>query len=141
MRKDYIMMQGTSFVARRMPAILVMAVLVLVSALSSGARGQDAVTITIAPKQFVIAYEGTKVTVHTNIPYGDAVNESIEMHNADGKSINPSGFGMDDRGYLVVKFLADDVEMIVTPPTEQLFMTGDFTAGGNFSATDVIRVK
>lgn len=122
---------------------LVLMFLVLASTVTGpgAASAQEEVTITIAPKNFVLDYQGTKVTVHTNIPYGDAVNESIEMHNSDGASIEPIGFKSDDRGFLVVKFSAENVAMIAAPPRAELTMTGDFTAGGSFSATDVIRVK
>jgi hypothetical protein len=109
--------------------------------MGSASNAQEQVTITIAPNQFVLDYLGTKVTVHTNIPYGNAVNESIEMHNVGGASIDPIGFKSDDRGYLVVKFAAEDLQMIVAPPSAKLTMTGDLTAGDSFSATDVIRVK
>lgn len=108
---------------------------------TGAAYAQEEVAIIISPKQFVIDYLGTKVSVHTNIPYGDAVNESIEMHNTDGASISADGFGMDDRGYLVVKFTAEDMRKIVVPPSAELTMTGDYTTGGSFSATDIIRVK
>ena len=109
--------------------------------LGSVAYAQEEVTIVIAPKQFVLDYQGTKVTVHTNIPYGDAVNESIEMHNTDGASIDPIAFFADDRGFLVVKFAAEDFRMIVTPPSAELIMTGELTAGGSVSAADMSRVK
>ena len=117
--------------------------LILVSTLIGpvAVSAQEEVTITIAPKQFVLDYLGTKVTVHTNIPYGDAINESIEMHNPDGASIAPIGYKSDDRGFLVVKFAAEDVAMIAAAPRAELTMTGDFTSGGSFSATDIIRVK
>lgn len=105
------------------------------------AVAQEEVSITIAPKHFVLDYQGTKVTVHTDIPYGNAVNESIEMHNEDGASIEPIGFKSDDRGYLVVKFSASDLAMIASPPRAELTMTGQFTVGGEFFGTDVIRVK
>ena len=102
---------------------------------------QEEVTITIAPYQFVLDHQGAKVTVHTNIPCGGAINESIEMHNVDGASISPIGFKCDDRGNLVVKFSSVDMALIVVPPSAELTMTGNFAAGGSFSATDAIRVK
>ncbi len=125
----------------RRAAILWVTVAVVSLLLSGVSYAQGEVTIVIAPKQFVIDYQGTRVTVHTSIPYGDAVNESIEMHNMDGASIDPIAYFADDRGFLVVKFSAEDLRMIVSPPSAELTMTGDFTAGGSFSATDMIRVK
>jgi hypothetical protein len=125
----------------RRAAILTIVVAVVSMLLASSANAQEEVAITIAPNQFVLAYEGTKLTVHTNIPCGGAINESIEMHNLDGASIDPIGFKCDDRGYLVVKFSAEDVAMIVSPPSAELTMTGDLVGGGSFSATDAIRVK
>ncbi len=125
----------------RKAAILTIAVAVVSMLMASGSSAQEPVTITIAPNQFVLAYKGTQLTVHTNIPYGDAINDSIEMHNLDGASIDPIGFKTDDRGYLVVKFSAEDVSKIVSPPSAELTMTGDLTGGGSFSATDAIRVK
>lgn len=125
----------------RKAAILWVAMAVVSLFLAGGLNAQEPVTITITPNQFVLDYQGTKVTVHTNIPYGDAIGESIEMHNMDGASIDPILIISDDRGYLVVKFSADDLAMIVSPPSAELTMTGDYTAGGSFSATDAIRVK
>jgi hypothetical protein len=125
----------------RRAAILTIAVAVVSMLMAAGSNAQEPVTITIAPNQFVLAYQGTKLTVHTNILCGDAISESIEMHNLDGASIDPIGFKCDDRGYLVVKFSAEDVAMIVSPPSAELTMTGDLTNGGSFSATDAIRVK
>ena len=125
----------------RRAAILWITVSVVYLLLGSVAYAQEEVAIVIAPKQFVLDYQGTKVTVHTNITYGDAVNESIEMHNMDGASIDPIAFFADDRGFLVVKFAAEDLQKIVAPPSAELTMTGDFTAGGSFSAADMIRVK
>ena len=108
----------------RKTIILTIAVAVVSMFMASGSGAQEPVTITIAPNQFVLAYQGTKVTIHTNIPNGDAINESIEMHNIDGASIDPIGFTVDDRGYLVVKFSAEDFAMIVAPPSAELTMTG-----------------
>ena len=125
----------------RKATTLTLAVAVVSMFMALGSSAQEPVSITIAPNTFVLAYQGTKVTVHTNIPYGDAINESIEMHNLDGASIDPIGFKFDDRGFLVVKFSAEDLAMIVSPPSAELTMTGDLTAGGSFTATDAIRVK
>jgi hypothetical protein len=125
----------------RRAAILWITVSVVYLLLGSVAYAQEDVTIVIAPKQFVLDYQGTKVTVHTSIVYGDAINGSIDMHNMDGASINPIGFFADDRGFLVVKFAAEDLQLIVSPPSAKLTMTGELTSGGNFIGTDMIRVK
>jgi len=125
----------------RKATTLLIALAVISLCIAGSLNAQELVTITIAPDQFVLNYQGTKVTVHTNIPYSDAITESIEMHNMDGASIDPIGFVVDDRGQLVVKFSANDVAMIVSPPSAELTLTGDFVAGGSFSATDAIRVK
>jgi hypothetical protein len=121
--------------------VLLFLILAVTAICPDRTAAQEEVSITIAPKQFVLDHMGTKVTVHTDIPYGEAVNETIEMHNTDGASIEPIGFKSDDRGYLVVKFSARDLAMIAFPPSAKLTMTGDFTAGGSFTGTDVIRVK
>ena len=133
-RKEYTIMM-------RKAAILLITLAAVSVFMAGGLNAQEPVTITIAPAQFVLDYQGTTVTVHTNITCGDAVNESIEMHNIDGASINPIGFKCDNRGNLVVKFSSDDVAMIVAPSSAELTLTGDFAAGGSFSATDAIRVK
>ena len=128
-------------ISGRMATLLAVVILVLVASVSSGTRAQDAVTIKISPDQFVLGYDGTKISVHTNIPCGDVEQGTVELHNLDGASISPMGFGCDDRGNLVVKFSSEDVAKIVSPPSAELTLTGSYSGGGSFSASDVIRVK
>jgi hypothetical protein len=136
-------MHKAAMIRRKAATQFVMAwlILVLIAAVSSGVKGQDEVKITISPNQFVLDYEGSKISVHTNIPCGDVDRGTVEMHNLDGSSIEPLMFKCDDRGNLVVKFSSKELAKIVSPPEAELIMTGSYIGGGEFSASDVIRVK
>ena len=120
-------------------AAMITIALAIVSMFMAGSLNAE-VTITIVPNNFVLDYDGSKVVVHTNIPFGDAINDSITLSSNAGE-IEPVGFKSDDRGNLVVKFSAEDLATIVSPPSATLTLTGEFTVGGTFSATDAIRVK
>jgi hypothetical protein len=140
-RKDCIIMLKAALFSGKTTTRLAIVILVLVAAVSGGVKGQDVVTITISPNQFVLDYDGSKISVHTNIPCGDVDRGTVELHNLDGASIKPMGFKCDDRGNLVVKFSSEDLAKIVSPPSAELTLTGSYSGGGSFSASDVIRVK
>ncbi len=103
-------------------------------------RAQDA-TIKVAPNVLVISSQGTKVTIHSNIPAG-TVNVSTLGLSIDGAgSLIPISTFADARGQLVAKFDMEEVKGIVNVPSTVLTLAGIYFDGGSFSASDVIDVK
>ncbi|MDD3643889.1 MAG: hypothetical protein PHQ19_10550 [Candidatus Krumholzibacteria bacterium] len=105
------------------------------------ARRDDDQTMLVSPRVLFLGFSGTRITIHTCIPYSSVDRESIRLSGDGDGSIAPVSTKSDSRGNLVVKFAAADVATIVSAPRSVLTMTGDYTEGGSFSLTGYIIVK
>lgn len=103
-------------------------------------RAQDA-TINVAPNVLVISSQGTKVTIHSNIPAGTVNVSTLELSIDGIGSLTPISTFADARGQLVAKFDREEVKGIVTVPSAELTLAGIYFEGGTFAASDVIVVK
>lgn len=113
----------------------------LVASEASHARRDDDQTMIVSPKVLYLGYSGTKVTIHTYIPFSSVDLASIRLYGDGEEPILPSGTKSDDRGNLVVKFDVADVATIVSAPRTVLRMTGDYGDGGSFSLSGYIIVR
>ena len=98
-------------------------------------------TMLVSPQVFVLDYQGSTLSIHTEVPYGDVVGSSVVLRGANGVSITPLNIGRDSRGNLVAKFLATDMMKIVEIPRTDLTLTGTFIDNGTFSLHATITVK
>ncbi len=114
--------------------------LTLVAPVSARKYGDG--TMFISPKMFVVDYQGSNLTIHTEVPFGD-VDRDVELllYGVGDVSIAPVSVKPDLRGNLVVKFAADDIRTIVVPPKTELTLTGYYKDGESFSLCATIRVK
>ena len=120
--------------------IIVLALGLLLAAPASARKYGDN-TMLVSPSMFVLDYQGSKLTVHTEINLGDIDRNSLEMSGAVGGLIRPVFVKSGNRGNLVAKFAADDIRTIVEPTTTRLKLTGKYKDGEPFSLYDTIRVK
>ncbi len=122
-------------------AAILIAVVVAISVFAlCDAMAQADVMIKVSPNNLAISSMGTKVTIHSNIPAGSVNVSTLEL-TVDGEGpLKPSATFADDRGNLVAKFNMNDVKSLVSVGRVAFTMTGDYFAGGDFTATDVIRV-
>jgi len=120
---------------------IIVFVLGLLIAAPASARKYGDDTMFISPKMFVLDYQGSRLTVHTEVAFGDVDRDTLELHGVDGATIAPVFVKPDLRGNLVAKFAADDVRMIVLPPRTELTLTGLYKDGESFSLHATIRVK
>ena len=122
-------------------ASLLIAVVVALSVLTlCSAMAQDEVTITVSPKNLAISSTGTKVTIHSNIPAGTVNVSTLDLSIDGAGSLAPIATFADDRGNLVAKFDMGEVKIMVTVPSAEFKLTGDYFEGGGFSASYVIKV-
>jgi hypothetical protein len=122
---------------RKCIIVLALGLLLAVPASARNYKGDD--TMLVSPYLFVLDYQGASLTIHTEVPYSQVDRTTIELH-CDG-TIAAVFTKSDQRGNLVVKFAADDVRTIVSPPRAELTMTGLYRDGGSFTLTASIRVK
>lgn len=120
---------------------IIVLVLGLLLAAPASARKYGDDTMFISPRMFVVDYQGSRLTVHTEIPFGDVDRDTLELFGVDGASIVPVFVKPDLRGNLVAKFAADDIRTIVAVPRTELTLTGLFKDGESFSLHATIRVK
>jgi hypothetical protein len=123
-------------------AATLIAVVVAISVFTlCNAMAQDEVTITVSPNTLAISSMGNQVTIHTNIPAGSVNVSTLELY-VDGSEppLLAIATFADDRGNLVAKFDMGEVKSIVSVPSAEFTMTGDYFGDGGFSATDVIKV-
>ena len=100
-------------------------------------KGDD--TMLVSPYVFVMDYQGSALTIHTEVPFSEVDRNSLELH-CNG-TITPYLVKSDSRGNLVAKFAADDVRAIIAPPRAELLLTGLYKDGSSFTLTAVIRVR
>ncbi|AQQ71669.1 hypothetical protein SMSP2_02046 [Limihaloglobus sulfuriphilus] len=92
--------------------------------------------ITVSPKTLVLSSPDTIVTVHSNIPYGLVVCESLTLDD-----IAATYTKADACGDLVVKFERADVKGVVEPGQAVLTLSGELADGSLFKVSDTITVK
>lgn len=92
------------------------------------------IEITVSPNTLYLAAQGSWVTVHTNIPYGEVYTALLTL---DG--IPVAWTKTDSKGNLVAKFTLGDVQGILEPGPAVLTLEGTTTAG-DFSASDDVTV-
>lgn len=114
-------------------------VLVCLLGLATGVASAEQITIQVSPSTINLAYEGTVVTVHADIPYTGVVDASLHLNGVEVWYTKA-----DSRGDLVAKFDVDAVKAIVSRPSAELTLSGVVeTAEGvliPFSGTDTVRV-
>ena len=98
-------------------------------------------TMLVSPQVFVLDYQGSVLSIHTEVPYNEIVRSTIVLEGANGMTITPSYTTVDSRGNLVVRFTSDDVTRIVEVPTTGLTLTGYFIDNGSFTLRATIRVQ
>jgi len=101
-------------------------------AVGNSAVGDGEPAMMVSPSTIVLA-KVDAVTVHTNIPASTVVPGSLDL---DGAA--PTGIGVDSCGHIVAKFAIADLDL--APGEVTLTLSGTLTTG-DFSATDVVRVK
>ena len=112
---------------------------VLVLGLWAGTARAEEIGIQVSPSTINLAYEGTVVSVHADIPYAGVVTASLKLN-----GVEVWWTKADARGDLVGKFNVDDIKKIVAPPGATLELTGyvETPLGIDvpFSGSDTIRV-
>ena len=93
------------------------------------------ISIDISPSTLNLEYQGTVVTVHTDIPYYYVEGATVELN-----GIEIAWWKSDNRGNFVAKFNADNVKPIVTPGSNMLTLTGETKEGETFTGSGTITV-
>lgn len=99
------------------------------------------IAIDVAPNTLNIQSQGTVVTVHTSIAYGDVDHENVSLN-----GIQISSWKADSRGYFVAKFLMSEVKALadtgdlVVPGENELTLVGYTTDGAEFTGSQTITV-
>ena len=99
---------------------------------NGGVRG-DQPGMMVSPQMIVLA-KVTAVTVHTNIPEASVADGTVTLN-----GVAPLDVWADDCGDLVARFAVADLGLV--PGEVTLTLSGDYAAGGTFTATDLVRVK
>ncbi len=100
------------------------------------AFGEIPIEIQISPSTLNLEYQGTVVTVHTDIPFSAVEGATVYLN-----SVPIAWWKADNQGNFVAKFKAEEVKGIVEPgDTAILRLTGETISGDYFSGTDEIRV-
>lgn len=99
--------------------------------------GQNTIDIQVAPNVLNLQNNGQVVTVHTDIPYGDVVAETVTM-----EGITISSWKDDNQGNFVAKFLMSEIINLPLNVGDYntLTLEGTTTDGGTFSGADEIMV-
>jgi hypothetical protein len=99
---------------------------------NGGVRGTQP-GMMVSPQTIVLAKVAT-VTVHTNITETRVADGTVTL---DG--VAPLEVWADDCGDLAARFAVADLGLV--PGDVTLTLSGDYAAGGTFTATDLVRVK
>jgi len=106
------------------------------SASPTGELSDTETYIKVSPHVIVLDSDGTWITVHTNIPFGQVDTESVALNGIPAASTKT-----DLKGYLVAKFNQSDIKAIVAPPEALLELTGLMSDGEAFSGSEVVEVR
>jgi hypothetical protein len=100
---------------------------------------EEIIEIQVSPSTINLAYQGTVVTVHADIPLRGVVTASLKLNGVEVWYTKA-----DARGDLVAKFDVDKVKNIISPPSATLTLTGvvEMPEGVqfDFSGTDTVKV-
>ena len=121
-------------------SIIVLALGLLLAAPATARQYFDG-TMLVSPNVFILDYQGSTLTIHTEVRCSDVVRSSVVLRGANGAAITPMYVTSDLRGNLVAKFSADAMLKIVEIPRTDLTLTGSFMDGGTFSLYATITVK
>lgn len=120
-------------------AIVSVVVLLVLGLGTSLCQAEEQIGIQVSPSTINLAYQGTVVTVHADIPYRGVITASLRLNGVEVWYTKA-----DARGDLVAKFDVDSVKNIVAPPSATLTLVGVVeTIEGDqvsFSGTDTVRV-
>ena len=121
--------------------IIVLATGLLLAAPASARlyKGDD--TMLVSPYMIYTEYLGTGLTIHTEIPAGSVVSDTVVLVGKGGETIEPVYLKSDSRGNLVAKFAAEDVLTIVEAPRTMLALEGYYENGDSFTLTALITVR
>jgi uncharacterized membrane protein len=128
------------------PVVVGLCLALAMLAAPAAVHAQD-VTIVVAPSVISFSSAGELLTVHTDIPYGEVVGDTVQLeHIVDSTSfaIPIDWWKADDRGNFVAKFLMLDVKTglgLVPGEINALWLTGTRTDGSEFSGADEVLVK
>jgi hypothetical protein len=115
-------------------------VLLLILGFGTNVAPAEEIVIQVSPSTINLAYEGTEVTVHAEIPYGEVALEADLTLNG----VLVCRTKADARGDLVAKFDVDSVKGIFTgetlPASAELELMGETLAGTFFHGIDTVRV-
>ena len=107
-------------------------------AFGNGAFDGEEAAMMVSPHTIVLAKIGA-VTVHTNIPAGSVVWNSVELN-----GVAAAGVWADDCGDLVARFIVADLNLTADKAVT-MTLTGTYDNDADppvtFSAKDVVRVK
>ena len=120
---------------------IIMLALGLLLAAPATAREYFDGSMLVSPTVFVLDYQGSTVSIHTEIQCSDVARASLVLRGANGVSITPSYTMSDMRGNLVVKFNTDDFRKIVEKPRTDLTLMGAYVDFGTFFLNATIRVR
>ena len=121
-------------------SIIVLALGLLLAAPATARQYFDG-TMLVSPNVYVIDFQGTRLSIHTEVPFSEIVRSSIVLHGVNGATITPVAVFSDLRGNLVAKFSAEAMLKIVEIPRTDLTLTGLYTEGGDFALHATITVK
>lgn len=96
----------------------------------------ESIVIEVAPNVLNLASDGSWVTVHTDIPYSEAVDAEVSLNGVD-----IAWSKADSRGYFVAKFVIGAVKDVVhagdTATLELVVLT---STGDELVGTDTVKV-
>ncbi len=120
--------------------IIVLALGLLLAAPATAREYFDG-TMLVSPTVFVLDYEGSTVSIHTEVMFSEVARATLVLRGANGVTITPSSVTSDMRGNLVVKFNTDDFRKIVEKPRTDLTLMGAYVDFGTFFLNATIRVR
>lgn len=120
---------------------IIMLALGLILAAPATAREYFDGTMLVSPTVFVLDYQGSTVSIHTEVQCSDVARATLVLRGANGVTITPLYVSSDMRGNLVAKFSTDDFRKIVEKPRTDLTLMGAYVDFGTFFLNATIRVR
>ena len=120
-----------------LPVVCVVAVMLIFLNAPTHCHGFE-IAIDVAPNTLNLGSQGTVVTVHTDIAYGDVNGASVTLND-----IQISTWKADNRGYFVAKFLMSEVKALAdsgdldVPGDNELTLVGYTREGTEFTVIDI----
>ena len=116
--------------------VLLLGLIVLASPALSGGRSDDPLGVAVSPQTFILGVEQGSVSVHTDLPLSQVDRDAGVTLNG----VAAIRIGADARGCLVAKFDEEEIEAILSPPSEVMTLRGTRKDGTTFSGSDTVRV-